>query len=230
MTPFDATALLVMLSTFYPVVSPGELARARRERPEYFAGGEIIGSSHGALRLPDGRIFDLIINAGGVPGTTFWQVLPMIAGGDDETFPLEPGPLTPIDAPWEPPPPPRAVFEGLVAGSLEQLGGSDAVLSAAEQRIAESANNAALLDAGGQELDDVDGVVAELFASRAADDFAGVLEQVDGVSRSIEATDNEFDESPPDVPIPNEPDTPPWPTDGTVPPVPDPSEPIPHDT
>jgi hypothetical protein len=38
-TPFDGAALLAMLLAFYPAVSAAALARARSERPEYFAGG-----------------------------------------------------------------------------------------------------------------------------------------------------------------------------------------------
>jgi hypothetical protein len=228
MTPFDGTALLVMLLTFYPAVSPAALAQARRERPEYFAGGVIIGTSQEAIRLPDGRIFDLIENAGGAPGTTRWHVLLMVPGGDDPSFPLEPGPLTPIDEGALVTPAPAAVFEGLAAGALEQLGGADGVIGSAEQTLSETANNAVLHDGGGQELEDVDAAVAEIFASRSADEFADVVEQADGIGRELDATDADFDEAPPDVPMPNEPDTPPWPTDGTVPREPDPSEPIPH--
>jgi hypothetical protein len=96
MTPFDAVALLAMLLAFYPTVNASELARARRERPEYFAGGTLLGSKGDKLRLPDGRIFDLIQNAGGLPGQQRWQVIepgPSVP----EPWPLEAGPLTPID-------------------------------------------------------------------------------------------------------------------------------------
>lgn len=47
-----------MLATFYPAGGPDALARARRERPAYFAGGTLTGPTGEQLRLPDGRVFD----------------------------------------------------------------------------------------------------------------------------------------------------------------------------
>jgi hypothetical protein len=74
-TPFDPFALLSMLLAFYPAVSPAAFAQARRERPEYFAGGSIIGSKGDKLQLPDGRVFDCIFASGGPLSGQRWQVL-----------------------------------------------------------------------------------------------------------------------------------------------------------
>ena len=61
MQPFDAIALTVMLRAFYPVTTPADLARARRERPEYFGGGRLGGRDGTLLYLPDGRVFQVTL-------------------------------------------------------------------------------------------------------------------------------------------------------------------------
>jgi hypothetical protein len=82
-TPFDPVALLAMLQAFYPTPSGAALAQARAERPEYFAGGELFGSKGDKLRLGDGRVFDCIFAAGGLPGSNV---------GRCSTSPMTPAP------------------------------------------------------------------------------------------------------------------------------------------
>ena len=217
-----------MLRAFYPYVSPAELARAFRERPEYFAGGTIIGTSQDALRLPDGRIFDLISNAGGPQGTTHWQVIVPGGSGPGDIFGMEPGPLTPIVGEQFTPPVPGPSFETIVAGALEQIGGSDAVLGAAAHRVAEAAARAPGFEAGSVDLDDAAGVVTRLNHPPNAGDFADIVSYVQGVDREIEATDADYDTVPPDVALPGEPGIPAWPTDGGVPPIDEGPGPQPH--
>lgn len=77
MTPFDPSALVAILSAFYPDVSTASLAKARAERPGVFQGGTLVGDGS-QLQLPDGRLFDLI-------GPRGWQVVrhsddPAVAG------------------------------------------------------------------------------------------------------------------------------------------------------
>lgn len=216
MTPFDGVALLAMLLAFYPLVSSGELARARRERPEYFAAGELFGSKGDKLKLPDGRVFDLILNAGGLPGSQRWQVIEPGPGGDDPDFALEPGPLTPIDAGDDAAPAPSTDFEQLVAGALEQLGASDAVLAGAGQRVSDDAGTIAIEDGGAGDLDELDAAAAEMDRSRSAEELADVIGQVDALSGAIDSTDSEYDEAPPELQLPNEPGAPAYPgEDGT---------------
>jgi len=138
LAPFDPDALLAMLRAFYPIVSPANLARARAERPDYFAGGVITRANGDKIQLPDGRIYDCIINSGGRPGTTFWScslVDPNDTGVDDP-FALEEGPLQYVDESL-------VIFSGgdpsnvdVVAGELGALDGADGVLDQAGQTVA----------------------------------------------------------------------------------------------
>lgn len=141
MVPFSADALLAMLLAFYPVVGPAALARARQERPDYFAAGTLIGRHGDALKLPDGRIFDLIFDVLG-PGMR-WQVLEDRgdgAGTDvDDPFALEEGPIVPIDESAWPEPAPVPVFGPLVADRLSELGASDTVIGLAYNTAVEGA-------------------------------------------------------------------------------------------
>ena len=230
MTPFDQVACLAMLLAFYPTPSPANLALALRDRPEYFHGAQLIGHSGDKIVLPDGRIFDVIFAVDGPVAGRRWQMLEAGPGGGDASpWPLEPGPLTPLDEPAAPAPA-STEFEQIIAGALEQLGGSDGVLAAAATRVSDGAAALALVDAGGAELDDVDDVAAEIARSGSASDFADIVGQVDGVGAAIDSTDSEYDGAPPDLHIPEEPGIPPWPTDGGVPePEPGPG-PQPHDT
>jgi hypothetical protein len=61
MSPFDPVALTAMLRAFYPLASAADLARARRERPEYFGGGRLGGADGTLLELPDGRIYRVML-------------------------------------------------------------------------------------------------------------------------------------------------------------------------
>lgn len=203
MTPFDGTALLAMLLSFYPSVNGSELARARRERPEYFAGGLVFGSKGDKLGLPDGRVFDLIFASGGLPGQQRWQVIEPGPGDVGDPFPLEAGPLTPIDAGLEPAPGEATTFQALVADAVESLGASDGVLAAASQRVTEAAASGVLVDDGGGELADVEQVVAEIERSRDADALAEIVGQVESLAQAIEVTDSEYDEAPVEPPVPD---------------------------
>src|SRR5262245_52296451 len=149
MTPFDPTALLAILLTFYPVVSVAALRLARAERPEYFSGGTLGGSKGEKLTLPDGRIFDLIFAVDG-PDEPRWQVIDVThaGGGVDDAFGLAPGPLRPIDLAAFPTLTPIDTFAPLVGAALADLVGSDATYERAHDDISEALT-------GGSDLDDV---------------------------------------------------------------------------
>lgn len=217
MTPFNASALLAILLAFYPTVSRAELARARRERPEYFAGGTLLGSKGDKLQLPDGRIFDLIQSAGGPPGSQRWQVIE--AGPSvDEPFPLEPGPLVPLDL--DDTFPPRAhedTFESLASSRLAELDGSDRLLDVARSSLVDATDRAERVVGRGSELDDAGGAVDEVARARSAEAVADILASADGVGTAVNTTDNDYDEPPPQPQLPNEPELPagPPPDDGS---------------
>jgi hypothetical protein len=125
-TPFDPDALLAMLLAFYPTPSAAALRQARAERPDYFAGGTLIGSKGDKLRLGDGRVFDLVFASGGLPGQQRWQVIDVTndPGSAGDPFALEAGPLTPIDSTDVWPGSPAPGFESYVAGELGALDGT----------------------------------------------------------------------------------------------------------
>lgn len=208
MTPFDPVALLTMLLTFYPVVNGSELARARRERPEYFAGGVLFGSKGDKLQLTDGRAFDLIANAGGAPGSQHWQVIPAGPGGAADPWPLEPGPVVPLDLPDTVRSGPTNQFEALVGGALASLGATDDSLGGAAEQLAASADAGGMVDDGGAGLEPLERVAEEVTHSRSADDVAGVLDNANNVSGAVAATDADYDQAPPQPQIPNEPQIP----------------------
>lgn len=205
MTPFNPTALLVMLLTFYPIVSPAELARARRERPDAFAGG-VLGGSHGdKMTLPDGRVWDLIYDVENATGRRHWQVIqPGDGGGGDPLFPLEPGPLTPIDEAQWPRPTPDLVFLPLVAGALAELAGDGPLLDTAQLRISEHASPAALEAVFGATIGPAAGGLDEqlrLMYLATPDD---VLQTTQSHGGAIDANTHTYDEPvAPDVPIDN---------------------------
>jgi hypothetical protein len=150
-TPFDPFALLSMLLAFYPAVSPAAFAQARRERPEYFAGGSIIGSKGDKLQLPDGRVFDCIFASGGPLSGQRWQVLDVTnatASGSDG-FALEAGPLTPLDEQTPLASLTATSFEGIVADELSAFGDSDGLLHAAADAAARFDGSADLEQARG---------------------------------------------------------------------------------
>lgn len=142
MAPFDPAALLAMLLAFYPVCSPGELARAWRERPEYFAGGVLIGRHGDVLRLPNGDVWDLIFDVDN-PSTRHWQVIRPGGGGAGEAdpFALEPGPLTFLEPDEFPRPQFERTFETLVAERTRGLAGSDGAAAIAVAVITEAASD-----------------------------------------------------------------------------------------
>lgn len=210
MTPFDPIALLAMLTGFYPQVSVANLQRARRERPEYFAGGTLGGSKGEKLFLPDGRVFDLIFAAGGPASAQRWQVLDVThdTGGEPDPFPLEPGPLSPLDELAPLPPIAGGSFVSLVAEELEGFGDSDGQLARAGQDAIEGAARVTIEPA-------FDRLVAPAHERHAAlrraldlDDPADELEAA-GLTRGvIDAAVSEYDEDPPDElaePDPREP-------------------------
>lgn len=192
MTPFDGTALLAMLRAFYPTVTRAALERARRERPEYFAGGALIGRHGEVLRLADGRLFDLAFAAW--TAESRWQVLDVTHAGPsvDDPFALEPGPLVPIDIPE-----PAAVvdshtFEQLAAGALEELGAVDGVLAAGETAVGEAASSAALEDAFEREIGgagrELDGQLASMWAA----DPSELVEVSDGMVSQVHSESSEY--------------------------------------
>lgn len=182
MTPFDAVALLAMLLAFYPRPSGASLLRARAERPDYFAGGTVIGSSHTHLQLPDGRIWDLVFDEGS--SRARWQVLfvdPTDPGaGDADPFPLEAGPLDSVDEELVIFPETRATFAPLVAGALAELTGADDVLRGAGDAVT-AADVAGDLDRSYRDLVEP--------AARAHGDMRTALD-VDDPSDVIAATEN----------------------------------------
>lgn len=145
MTPFDPIALLAMLRAFYPEATVANLRRAREERPEYFAGGALFGSKGEKLRLPDGRVFDLIFATG--TSQARWQVLEDTGGGGGGGgWPLENGPLTPIDPQRFPVMVSDPIFVSLAAGRLAELHTTEEAIGAREARMLEAADPGALDD------------------------------------------------------------------------------------
>lgn len=202
MTPFDPIALLAMLQAFYPIVGPAALARARRERPDYFSAGEIIGTSGDKLRLPDGRIFDLIFDVNGP--FTRWQAIEVGTGPGgpdvDDPFALEAGPIVPIDlSAWEPTAS-VPVFQTLVAGHLAALGASEDILGHAAADVARSGDPGPIQDAWARTMDPaIERLAAEGFALDAADPSSELL-TLAGQSSAADAHAGEFTEpAPPEI-------------------------------
>lgn len=97
MTPIDLTALVVVLQVFYPDATAANLARAMIERPEYFAGARQVGAAGDQILLPDGRVIDLIANAGAADGSNRWQPIGLAhVDADPNAIGLVPGPLVPV--------------------------------------------------------------------------------------------------------------------------------------
>lgn len=141
-TPFNPQALLAMLLAFYPECSPANLARAWRERPEYFAGGVIIGNKGDALRLPSGEVWDLIFDVDN-PSTRHWQAIRPGGGGggDEDPFALDPGPVDFLEPDEFPPPRFERTFETLVANGTRALSGGDNAAAGAVDIIASAASD-----------------------------------------------------------------------------------------
>ncbi len=199
MTPFDPMALLVMLLTFYPIVSPSALAQARRERPDYFAGGVIIGTHGDALRLPDGAVWDLIFDVDG-PARRWQAIIPSGAPGGaagDAVFPLEPGPLSPVDLDAIPRPAPPDTFGPLTAQALGNVGASDALIGGAQARIADAASSRALESVFADTIGPADGAVSEELGALYASVPDDVLARSHEHGGAIEANIGEYSEPAP---------------------------------
>lgn len=192
MTPFDPVALLVMLETFYPVPSPANLIKARAERPDYFAGGILIGRGPDAMRLPDGRIFDLIFNWDG-PGPKRWQVIePGGGGGEAEAFPLEPGFLDPIDPVTFPQPTYTPAFEPLLAGALGSLGNVDEQLAGPEARIVAASSPAGFLAGHGATVPRARGETEAQLAAIGGLDVTDVIAATEGQRGEIDGREGDY--------------------------------------
>lgn len=199
MTPFDPVALVVMLLTFYPVVSVPALQLARAERPEYFAGGVLGGSKGEKLTLPDGRVFDLIYAAGGPPSAMRWQAIDVTdgGGGDADPWPLEDGPLTPLEETFVFPPRQDGRFESLVTRELEALGGADDVLQRAAQAVTELDGGAAIDAADARWLAPAREAHDRTRRAIEADDPGAELEAAQSTDSHVTATAAEYDEDEP---------------------------------
>lgn len=137
MTPFDGAALVAMLMTLYPVVTPANFVRARAEQPSYFANGIIFGSKGDKLQLPDGRQFDCIFAAGGPVSGRRWicmEIDPNAPGAED-VFALSPGPLEPIDEQQVIFPGGDPSLESFITGELGPLDGAEGVLDGARDAV-----------------------------------------------------------------------------------------------
>jgi hypothetical protein len=231
-TPFDPFALLSMLLAFYPAVSPAAFAQARRERPEYFAGGSIIGSKGDKLQLPDGRVFDCIFASGGPLSGQRWQVLDVTnatASGSDG-FALEAGPLTPLDEQTPLASLTATSFEGIVADELSAFGDSDGLLHAAADAASRFDGSADLEQAAGELLGPAgehhDGTTRAL----DGDSLTELLETTDAHGRIIDDTLPETEvELPDDInepPEPGDPRPPETPPGHGEPPEPPPTAPF----
>lgn len=196
MTPFDPGALVSLLERGYPVVSASELARARREHPEAFADGVLFGSKGDKLRLPDGRVFDCIVAAGGPPSGRRWQcaLVDPNAPATDDPFALEPGPFEPLeDTPFEPRDP--DLFRDLVARELHELGDWDGAYEGARQTAIEAGADT------GDEGDDPDLLESAAILEHASEhraDFLPVdeLGAISGLSPRIDDRDAEVGPDP----------------------------------
>lgn len=202
MTPFDPIALLAMLQAFYPVVGPAALSRARRERPDYFSAGALIGTSGDKLRLPDGRIFDLIFDVNGP--FTRWQAIDVGTGPGadvDDPFALEAGPLMPIDlSAWVSSGPSAPVFVPLMAGAVAELGAADVMLGTAASDVAHGSDKGPIQDDWARFIDPaLEHLAAEGYALNAADPAAELV-VLAGQSSAADANAGEFGEpAPPEI-------------------------------
>lgn len=208
---FNPDALVAMLTTYYPVVSPAAFARARVERPAPFWGGIIIGSKGDKLRLPTGRIFDCIYAAGGLPSQQRWQAIDVTDAGPDpaDPFPLEPGPVEflydadVLQARGLPD------FESFVTGQLEPLNGADDVLSGAGASVLDFPG-ADAVDGAGRAL--LDPAIEAHVAIRAALDGDDPIDELGAASEHAGVPDTAgqqyVDEPPADVPTPDPGDPP----------------------
>jgi hypothetical protein len=134
--PFDPGALPRLLETFYPVVTPANLALARQEFPDWFGGGVLFGSKGDKLRLPDGREYDLILASGGPIAGRRWQatLIDPTAVSADDVFARDEGSLTTIDEDvWTPVH--ESTFTGLIGQFVSDTRGVDAAYDRASRPV-----------------------------------------------------------------------------------------------
>lgn len=219
MTPFDPGALLVMLLTFYPIVSVATLQRARAERPEYFAAGQLGGSKGEKLTLPDGRVFDLIFAAGAAPSVQRWQAIDVTndPGTPGDGLTLDPGPLAPLDDLAIALPRVGDVFESLVSGELAALDGADGVLQAAAAAATDTDLAASLGFRYAQRVEPAIEAHGALRAALEADNPIAEVGAADEHSRVPGVAAHQYaDDPPPDLDEPD-PGTPPGDDEETPP-------------
>lgn len=201
---FDPDALVAILRAFYPVVSVATLRRARAERPESFAGGELFGTHGEKLRLLDGRVYDLIFDVDG-PGAA-WQAIDVSAGGPETVgpYPLEPGPLGYVDVERFPLPIERHDFEQLVGQAALALGDVDGRLVDAETTIASESSPAPMIAAYERDVGRAGRGLEGQRASVHALDISDVVGETEGLGHVVGAREAEIpnpDEVPPDITV-----------------------------
>lgn len=200
MTPFDPVALLTILLAFYQPASSAHFAQCYRERPSYFCGGTIFGTHGDKLRLPDGVAWDFIFDVDG-PNARYQAILapPDDGGtGPDPFFPLEPGPLRPIDYGVFPPPTPRDEFGPLVADAIARLGASDARLGDNEDQIAGRTSPWPLRDAFDRTVGPAERALSDELGALDASVPEDVLDLTGHHVDAVDANDREYDDPPPD--------------------------------
>lgn len=210
MTPFDPFALVAMLTAFYPVVTPANFARARSERPEYFAAGRIVGSKGDKLQLPDGRVFDCIYAAGAPVSERRWICIDVTneKGGPVDAFPLEPGPLEPLDEAMAIFPATGSDFAGLVGRHLEDFGGSEGLLDRAARDVVETPIDVFVAEGYARTVDPAAEHHAAIRAALDADNPIDVLERAESHDGIVNEQSGHYDEEPPpdvEAPYPGEP-------------------------
>ncbi len=229
MAPFDRWALLAILLAFYPTPSAAALRQARAERPEYFAGGAIIGSKGDKLQLSDGRIFDLIYAAGGMPGEQRWQVLEVTGEGGSDEWALEAGPLAYLDPATIPAPGYNNELERLWGETWASLGNSDAGMVAAANEIASVGDAAPLENSFESDVGGAAGAVDDQLRSLHVLDPADVIDATRGEAWTIDGAREEIvnpadepdDVNAPDPGVPPHEEPPsPGPPDGPGPNIP----------
>lgn len=203
MTPFAPAALLAMLLTFYPIVSVANLQIARRDRPEYFAGGTLFGTTGEKLRLPDGRVFDLIFDASNPdPARRRWQVIAASGAGDSGgLFPLEAGPFTPIDESAWPAPHAVPVFVPLVASAYASLGDADGLFGQASSTLVAASSSAALQSVFSDTINRAEDRVDSSRNNLTAADPSDVIVASGGQVPAIASREDEYGVDVPDEPV-----------------------------
>lgn len=199
-----------MLLTFYPDVSAAALAQARRERPEYFAGG-VLGGSHGdKMTLPDGSGWDCIYDVDNATGRRHWQCIPASdGGGGADAFPLDAGPLDPIDLSQWPEPAPLPIFAPLVVDGLRELGASETLLGDAAATITQGGTGGSFDAAVSGDLGDADRARIETRDALAGAVPDRELALTSGSSGTIDGGEGDAEFTPPPYVAPSPPGGPP---------------------